>query len=258
MIEDFMNSLNSIWLIIGLLWPLILIWFIRKLFTPAFNKYIEKHIDLKSDSKLEHLKNELQADYSTLKTSVDVLSTNHSAMHPHIIEAIKFLWSEILTIREHYNSAILFDAMITSEERQNSFKQDTHSSSNILEIVNDFRTETYQNNFITKDNAEIDKCRLFCGDRVWFIFFTYRALLLRSGLLISWSFRDKKYHDWKQDSIIEQLLSEVIGKEKFAALQKETFGGLTQASSYIESEFLKEAAYIMSGSKIMAENLSDI
>lgn len=111
---------------------------------------------------------------------------------------------------------------------------------------------------IELNGSNLDGYRLFCGDRLWLLFYVFRAVLMRSGLLISWSFKERSYKDWREDKGIEQLLESTLTRDELKKLQESRFGGLSSALARVEGMFLHEATRVMSGSKAMADSLADM
>ncbi len=106
-------------------------------------------------------------------------------------------------------------------------------------------------------NSDMDQNRLFCGDRLWLIFYVYRALIGRFSLLITYSFEKSKYKDWRKDEPGKGLLEAVLPKAEVKTLFESKFAGLHNIVGRLEAEFLHEATRIMTGSKAMAESLAD-
>ena len=240
-----------------LIWPFIAAWLMLKLFPSGITKFVEKEIERRSDAKLEVIKAEIQSSYSTLKTSVDLLATSNSAMHPHIIEAVSLLWSNIVEMRRKFGKIILFDSIVLANEAKDSFSQEQHDG--FLEIVRIFDDED-KNDEISKKFllTDLEKKRLFCGDRLWLVFYIFRATLMRSIFLISLSFKTRQYQDWRKDDRIRQFLENVLPKDKVKQVRESQLGGLAAALDSLEAEFLHEATRVMSGSKAMSDSLADV
>lgn len=90
------------------------------------------------------------------------------------------------------------------------------------------------------------------------MFYIYRAVTLRSAYLISCSFKERKFRNWREDGGIHQLLSSVIAKDEVTKLRGSLTGGLSAGLARLEGKFLHEATRVMSGSKAMADSLADI
>ncbi len=81
---------------------------------------------------------------------------------------------------------------------------------------------------------------------------------MRSSLLIARSFQNHDLDDWRNDDGIRQLLEAVLQPKFIDDLQARKTGGLSNALSQLEAEFLHEATRVMSGSKAMADTLTNM
>lgn len=238
-------------------WPVVASWLVLKLFPGVLTKFITKEVDRRSDAKLERLKADLQGAYSTLKNSVDVITATNAGMHPHIVASVTGLWAHMLLIRDRFGTSVGFDSTFTAEEAGLAFRGTDHP--NLLEYVRAFECDMFANPLFTELNGnEMDRHRLFSGDRLWLIFHIFRAVHLRYGYLLTQSFERRDFVDWRKDNGIGQLLGSVLSKSDVSSVRAMDLGGLVAATSRLEADFLHEATRVMSGSKAMADSLSDM
>ena len=243
--------------LLAIAWPPIAAWIVLKFIPGSISKYIDKEIDRRSDAKLERLKAELQGAYSSVRSSVDVLSASNSGMRPHIIEAVSALWSTMTAMRERFGGVVAFDSIFLAEEAEEMFGKGTNTKA--LAYVRQFEDSDANDKDLLEFNAaKLEQHRLFCGDRLWLIFYIYRSIMLRAALLITWSFERKGYQDWRSDHGMKQLMEAVFPTDEVATLQASKFGGLMSALSRLETEFLHESTRVMSGSKAMSDSLADM
>lgn len=251
--------LNAAWLFVMLLWsPLAILLFLK--FLPSLaGKFLAKEIERRSDIRLERIKADLEGSYSTLKTSVDVLVAGNSGMRSHIISAVSALWQAMIKMRDEYGSLVAFDSIILAEEADKAFAdQQNPKHAKICALVGAHADERPLRRDSPMNDSELEHHRLFCGDRLWLIFYTYRATLGRSSLLISWSFQQGSFRDWRRDDPIAQLFGMVLSVETLREARETKLNGLNSLFGRLEAEFLHEAARVMSGSKVMADSLSDM
>lgn len=238
-------------------WPIAASWLVLSLFPGVLTKFVTTEVDRRSDAKLERLKADLQGAYSTLENSVDVIMATNSGMHPHIVAAVTALWARMISIRDRFGTAVGFDNIFTAEEAGDAFSGTSHP--NLLGYVRAFEGEMHVNPMFTEFNGnEMDRYRLFSGDRLWLIFHIFRAVHLRYGYLLSVSFERRVFVDWREDDGIRQLLGSVLGQSDVSEFVTMELGGLAAAVARLEAEFLHEATRVMSGSKAMADSLSDM
>jgi uncharacterized membrane-anchored protein YhcB (DUF1043 family) len=229
-----------------------------KLLPGAITKYVDKEIERRSDIKLEKVKGQIEGSYATLKTSMEMLTASNTGLHPHIIDSVSALWKLIVQMKHDFGGMVTFDSLFLANEAAEAF-QDEGSHQNLIAFVEKHRNEfdnLAANGAVLEPN--LDKYRLFCGDRLWLIFSIIRAVYLRSSLLIARSFQKHGFDDWRKDDGIRQLLSAVLPTAFIDDVRAREIGGLSIAISQLEAEFLHEATRVMSGSKAMADSLTNM
>ena len=166
----------------------------------------------------------------------------------------------MLAMREKYGSLILFDQIITVDEATTAFSsQDTEPSSKILKFVGNYRGDIENLGIVERFfTTELENHRLYCGDRLWLVFYVFRAVLARRAMLISSSFQKKEFRDWRHDSGIKQLLNSALPADFVNDVLSKDLNGLSTALARLEAEFLHEATKVMSGSKAIADSLADV
>lgn len=249
--------LQTIWNVFLVIWPPIAVFLALKLLPSSVTHFVQKEIDRRSDAKLERVKAEIQSSYSTLKTSIDILMARNSAINPHAIDAVKALWATMLNMRTDFGGVITFDSVILASEAEEAFSR-ADKSAKMLDFVRSIDAEA--KHFALAKNhlhSEMDNHRLFCGDRLWLIFYIYRAILARFSLLITYSFEQSKYKDWRNDDPGKTLLQAVLPTADVDTMFESKFAGLHNLFGRLEAEFLHEATRVMTGSKALAESLAD-
>jgi hypothetical protein len=258
--------------LVSLLWPPLLIVFVLKVFPDFVGKLFLKGIEHQSEIRLTRLKDdlaretslqverakaELQASYSTLKTSVDVLATGQSGMRVQVIAAVSTLWAAILELRTKFGDVVTFGAVFTSDEITAAINGS--GSAKFLGWIERYRENRWLDDKSQQFmRSEIEAARLFCGDRLWLLFYVTRAVYIRLAWLTANSLADGRYQCWREDHGIASLLAGARPADVIA-LARETQGqGLMSAMSRLEADFLHEATRVMSGSKAISDSLSDM
>lgn len=229
-----------------------------KLIPSAIVKFVDSEIDRHSAIKIEKEKGQIEGSYSTLKTSMEMLTASNTGLHPHIIDSVSALWTIVVRMKHDFSGMITFDSIFLSNEATAAF-QDESKHRNIISFVEKHRNQfdnLANNSAVLEPN--LDRHRLFCGDKLWLIFFVIRAVYLRSSLLIAQSFQNHDFDDWRKDDGIRQLLSTVLSTAVIDDVRSRQFGGLSIAISQLEAAFLNEATRVMSGSKSMADSLTNM
>jgi len=229
-----------------------------RLLPSMITKFVDSEIERRSDIKLEKVKGQIDGSYSTLKTSMEMLTASNTGLHPHIIESVSALWSMIVAMKHDFSGMVTFDNLFLANEATEAF-QDEADHQNLIAFVEKHRNEfdnLADNGAVLEPN--LDMHRLFCGDKLWLIFFIIRAVYMRSSLLIARSFQKNDFDDWRKDDGIRQLLSAVLPTAFIDDVRARQIGGLSMALAQLEAEFLHEATRVMSGSKAMADSLTNM
>ena len=109
-----MNDL-LILLVVLPLWTLVL-----RLFPRILTTTIEKKVDAHHATKLAGVTADLEAKYATLRTSVDYLTMQQTALRSHIISAVEVLWNEILRIEKKYSHLLILDTILWQRRLRDS------------------------------------------------------------------------------------------------------------------------------------------
>ena len=249
---------DSVLFIAILVAPAVFGFVFMKLLPGAITKYVDKEIERRSDIKLEKVKRQIESSYATLKTSMEMLTASSTGLHPHIIDSVSALWKLIVQMKHDFSGMVTFDSLFLANEAAEAF-QDEGNHQNLIAFVEKHRNELDNlavNGAVIEPN--LDRYRLFCGDKLWLIFFIVRAVYMRNSLLIARSFQKHDFDDWRKDDGIRQLLSAVLPTAIIDDVRARKIGGLSIAISQLEAEFLHEATRVMSGSKAMADSLTNM
>jgi hypothetical protein len=88
---------------------------------------------------------------------------------------------------------------------------------------------------------EADKERLFVSPRLWSLFFVLRGLYGRTALLISNSYNEGRFVDWRVDGGCDQLLRAFMPAKLLERVRGQPIGGLQTAFEFLEAQFVAEA-----------------
>ncbi len=251
--------------------PLFIVWLTVKVAPDFVGKLLFKPIEHASEARLATLKDDLnkestltinkartdlEATYSTLKTSVDVLSAGQSGMRTEVISAVKLLWAEIITLRDTYGTVVSFNELFTTSEIEAALSGTAPGQ--IRQWLSIMRSkEQLDKKSAEAIRKELDEARLFCGDRLWLLYYMTRSIYLRLAWLTNKSAQEEKWVDWRTDTGIPQFLAAVLSEDDMDQV-KTQHQGLTMGMGRIEALYLHEASLVMSGSKAMSESLSDM
>ena len=248
--SDFLIPL--VYLIALLLWTLVL-----RLFPRILTTTIEKKIEGHHATKLASFTGELEAKYSTLRTSVDYLSMQQTALRSHIIAAVEVLWNEILRLEKKFSHLLVLDTLFVATEIEGFYA--SGAKGDIGRALHEYRNlDDIHSEIRGLNDPDVERARLFSGERLWLLFFTMRGIYGRYMMLTHMSLRDNKYHDWRDDKLVMGHLDNCLPPNVIEKAKSQAMGGVQLALSYVKASFLKEAVRVMSGSQQIAESLADL
>ena len=230
---------------------------ILRVFPDLLTTRLRKGLEKRYDADLEELRAELDAKNSSLGTAVEYLSASQTPLRSKRIEAAESLWSAIRKIEAEYRQATYAQNIFRSDELASFFAQGSHLGiARILADYKDFdglerKTEFYE-------DLDCERHRLFSGERLWLSFESLWRAHGRLGWLIYSSFEKRRYHDWREDRLMTDILRSVLPEAVLDQAKTHRSGGFNHALGHLRAGFLKESAHLMSGSPQMAESLSDI
>ena len=204
--------------------------------------------------RLSRVEADLNARYSTLKTSVDVLSASQTELRSKTTASVQTLWTAMIEIEREFGDLVFVDDLLLREEIRDFF-----ASGRINKYLGDYRDSdavTKKVVRLTELNSEAD--RLFSGERLWLLFATFSRTYARMCGLIQLSFEKGSYLDWRTDQFLDSMLRPVLSAELLDGIKQDRTGGLRKVVAHLKAEFLKEAVRVMSGSQHIADSLSDL
>ena len=249
-----MNDLPAaiIGVIVLLIWTLVL-----RLFPNILTSAIEKKIESHHASKLARLTAELEAKYSTLRTSVDYLSMQQTALRSHIVSSVEVLWNEILALNKDLGHLFFLDAILVPSEIDDFYASGAQGKVGV--VLKDYRDfDHVQDQMSRFGDPTYEKARLFVGERLWLLFHTLRGVYGRYMMLTHMSISKCTYHDWRHDRLMMGHLNSCLTPKEIEESKSKGMGGVQLALTYLKAAFLKEAVRAMSGSQHIADSLADL
>lgn len=267
-----MSALQAAWGAFLLAWPLLVLGIATKWFPSVVGKLVLTGIEQRNRKELaryvddlhrnasveiERAKAEIGSGYQALQASVSLLSASHSGLRDQIVAAVDALWTEVLALRSDNGALLTFESIFTRSEIAEAFAGAGHPS--VMKWVHAFTDEdVLQERLSVRSRNEIERHRPFAGDRLWLIYWTLRAVNLRSAWLMGQAIKKGAYKPMLKDKGIEQLLQGVVDPGALKAAQTDEARGFNTIMGSLEALFLQEAARTMSGSSAVADRLSDI
>ncbi len=225
-------------------------------FPEVLREALAKRIQHGFDVELEETWAIHQERLATGTSSVSFLSSMQSELRVKTIESAESLWRAMLSIKNEYSDIVYLLSIFFPDEISAFLQKEERGPLARVENFRDFQftTDTFER-FTT---VSIEETRLFVGDRLWYLFFAFRVFHGRLGYLMHKSFEEREYFDWRKDDHILSQLRPVLDDIAIEDARQDPFGGVQIIVSHLESEFLREATRVMSGSQALADSLSDV
>jgi hypothetical protein len=166
-------------------------------------------------------------------------STSHLT-HQRQIQAVEHLWQVVRNLSSEFSLVVFVDTIFTPSELDAYFTQGEYA-----QIVDGIREYADLNvplrKFASAGTNDAAKERPFVTNRLWSIFFVLQALYGRTSLLLTNSYKESRFINWRTDSGCDQLLRAILSAQVVEHAKAQAIGGLRTAIDFLESEFLAEA-----------------
>ena len=249
--EQFLTSILPV-AAFAVLWTIV----VRK-FPEILSSGIIKRIEHNYDVKIEKLKGEIQANVSTMQSSIDFLTVSQSEYRHKIISSIDCLWLSIQACQNVYSSVMFLHNILSPDEiRELIDKNDNIKLQHILDEYSD-------SIFVIEKTKEIE-CKLtgievlYVSSRLWNL---YRAVLLvhgRAAVLLNQSITRNMYQDWRQDRLMLSAISDIVSEENISDARERMVGGLNDILNWIIADFIKEASNLLRSPMELKESVLKI
>jgi len=248
---------------------LLVVWtFVVRHFPRVLGDIILKKFDARNATALERLKAELardtqaaleslRADYTTIKATTDFLATNQSVFRRRVISSTELLWTNINAIQKELGHIVFIESVALPKELQTAFAEGKWPT--LMEPLRRYKSvDDAVGRFMSLEGDDLSKARLFVGDRLWLIYYTFKAVYIRTVMLLVTSSLEHRYISWRDDAVIRQHLIREFGEDAARSFFESGQPTFQLVVGKLEAKFLKEAMRVMSGSSALADTFSDV
>jgi hypothetical protein len=166
-------------------------------------------------------------------------STSHLTRQRQI-QAVEHLWQVVRNLSSEFSLAIFVDTILTSQELDAYFKYRKYD--HIADCVREYADVNLPlRKFASAGANEAAKERPFVTHRLWSIFFVLQGVYGRTALLLTNSYKERSFVNWRTDDGCDQLLRAILPAQAVDYAKGREIGGLRTAIDYLESQFLAEA-----------------
>jgi hypothetical protein len=165
-------------------------------------------------------------------------STSHLT-HQRQIQAVEYLWQVVRNLSSEFSLVVFVDTILTSQELDAYFKDREHA--HIADCVLEYADMNLPiRKFGNAGANEAPRERPFVTHRLWSVFFVLQAIYGRTALLLTNSYKEHRFVNWRDDGGCDQLLRAILPTQAVEHAKVQGIGGLRTAIDYLESQFLAE------------------
>ncbi len=156
------------------------------------------------------------------------------------IAAVEHLWQVIGNLRKEFGTAIFIDSILVSSELDAYFSDGKHA--HVVDCLREYADMHLPlRKFASAGANDAEKERPFVTNRLWSVFFVLRGFYGRIAFLLTNSYKEGRFVDWRADSGCEQLLRAILPAGIVDHAKGQVAGGLQASIASLESQFLAEA-----------------
>lgn len=166
-------------------------------------------------------------------------STSHLTRQRQI-QAVEHLWQVVRNLNNEFSLVVFVDAMLTPPDLDAYFR--TREYAHIVDCIREYADMNLSLRKFSSAGADgADKERPFVTNRLWSIFFVLRGLYGRTAFLLSNSYKEGRFVNWRTDGGCDHLLRAILPAQAIEHAKGQAIGGLRTAIDSLESQFLAEA-----------------
>lgn len=234
-------------------------------------KILENTISIKFTAQqnrgLEALKNEygvelerLRADISrqrdALSNITSAITSGYMATHPHIVNAIDDLWSNILEIDELSSTYLLVHNVLSGDQIEQLNSE--YAAREIHFSRHEF--DTLRLKLAKKSETK----RPFVGEKLWTLFYVYRAFSLRicikmhisqerSGRLYAWH----KDDEGNLDTFMLDILRVSLTEDELNYVTNIEIGASSEITNLLKGKILSEMNELVFGKRMLNMSIEE-
>jgi len=206
------------------------------------------------DKELEDIRSLLARKSELLSLAISTASEINIKGHDLRLKAINEIWESIIKLRNDFYNVILYFNLFSPEEYNKVLKNDDFKI--LIPSNNTYVTE------ILRDISNIELNRPFIEERLWILFYIYRAVIARLSYRVIEGKLKGVLPKWDRDEngnidLTISLLKEVLKEEEIEYIQDKSLGGPQTALEIIEFKILEEMHRSITGISAAKRSLED-
>jgi hypothetical protein len=166
-------------------------------------------------------------------------STSHLT-HQRQIQAVERLWQVVRNLSSEFSLVVFVDTILTPSELDDYFREREHAQ--FADCIREYADMNLPLRKLARAGGnDAAKERPFVTNRLWSVFFVLQALYARTALLVTNSYKERRFVNWRTDSGCDQLLRAILPAQAVERAKGQPIGGLRTSIDFLESQFLAEA-----------------
>lgn len=204
----------------------------------------------KGDQKkeIESLKEDLSRDRLLLQTALSNFSSGRAASQERRLDALQRTWEAVVDLKDRWGQAIFFYRILQPDE----YNQ-VHDDPKVREMVNDLDDSTTSN--ALNATSDIEKLRPLIGEKIYILFFIYRAFIGRLADFVVQGKKGKEVPDWRSDDATQHLLATVLTEEEISEALNSQVKALDNVINRLEEKIIQEINLTLSGKRSSTESI---
>jgi HNH endonuclease len=170
------------------------------------------------------------------------LSTAPGGLESRRIQAVEKLWNLVRRLENEFSDVLLIDTILVPAEINGYFERRERPDifAGVQRYANPLAVSDIYNSLGV---SEAQTERPFVSSRLWAIVHVLITLHARSAMMLTVSFKEQRYNNWRDDEPLDHLLRGVLPGATVDAAKRPEFGGLKRLVDALEGEFLREAGF---------------
>ncbi|MCK4340570.1 MAG: hypothetical protein KAY37_02455 [Phycisphaerae bacterium] len=226
-------------------------WIAERLRQSIAHEYAQKLETFKAQhvAATERLRAELAEKAATAAVATSTMTATHLAAYDRRLAAMETIWRKTVELRGRVPRFVGPSDFFLPEEYEGYFtKLETqrllqgYSLDSIIERLG-------------CDDREPDQARAFAGDRLYGLFYFYRALIGRVSLVLIRNHEKGSYGPWHTDATVRSHLKAVLDSEELSEFDGMALGRFQWICNTIQEKMVDHIARVLSGEESAMEGL---
>ncbi len=223
----------------------ILVWVFKEWLSTRLRTSIQHEYD----RKLESLKADLSREAAFHAAAHSSFAEGQKAAMERKLAAIDRLWQSLIRFRASLPPILGFMDILTVDEYKGARNHPTFRQ---------LTGEMSSDKIIAMSAHGAEDVRPFVGEYIWSLFFSYRAILLRVALLVTWGRDDAEKIEWFKDEATRQVIQAVLTPEEMTAFDNLQFQKIFWLQRQLEGKILAAMHKIISGEDFVPKSIEQI